>query len=345
MNNNNLISIIVPVYKVPYNLLTKCLDSLTQQKYVDIEIVIVDDGSPDDCGKICEEYAKKDNRIKVIHQENKGLSGARNTGVKNSSGYWISFVDGDDWLEQDTFVNLMKKVDDSFDIILFGTIKDYKYKWFNYTYGNFLKDGKIYTGAECKLVQKELLNFHSNIGDVSARLFRKSLLTDNNIEHDEDIRQGVEAIDFNLRAFEHAKKIIFIEEFYYHYIFNEFSITNYFSEQKCYITLEGYKKIYNYLQSKDNCDELLKVFYLRVIHNIVATAISGFFSPNNKDSYKNKKIKYLAYFNDGLLQETIKNVDKSKIEKKQRLILYLIKHKMFLLVSVLAYIRYMQKNR
>ena len=85
MKKNNLISIIVPIYNVE-KYLKKCIDSIINQTYKNLEIILVDDGSPDNCGKICDEYAKKDNRIKVIHKENGGVSSARNVGVENATG-------------------------------------------------------------------------------------------------------------------------------------------------------------------------------------------------------------------------------------------------------------------
>ena len=94
---NPLISIIVPIYKVePY--LRRCLDSIVNQTYTNLEIILVDDGSPDGCPQICDEYAAKDKRIVVIHKENGGLSDARNAGLKIASGAFISFVDSDDWV-------------------------------------------------------------------------------------------------------------------------------------------------------------------------------------------------------------------------------------------------------
>ena len=95
---NHLISVIVPVYNVePY--LRQCLDSIVNQTYPNIEILIVDDGSPDRCGEICDEYAEKDSRIIVIHQENAGLSAARNAALDIARGEYIMFVDSDDWVE------------------------------------------------------------------------------------------------------------------------------------------------------------------------------------------------------------------------------------------------------
>ncbi len=96
-----LISVIVPVYKVePY--LSRCIDSILSQTFTDFDLILVDDGSPDNCGKICDEYAKKDYRIFVIHQENCGVSVARNNAIewslKNSDSQWITFIDSDDWI-------------------------------------------------------------------------------------------------------------------------------------------------------------------------------------------------------------------------------------------------------
>lgn len=94
---NPKISIIVPVYKVE-KYLPRCVDSILSQTFKDFECILVDDGSPDNCGKICDEYAKKDSRIIVIHKENGGLSDARNAGIDVASGDYIGFVDSDDWI-------------------------------------------------------------------------------------------------------------------------------------------------------------------------------------------------------------------------------------------------------
>lgn len=92
------LSVIVPVYKVePY--IHKCVDSILGQTYTNLEVILVDDGSPDNCGKICDEYAAKDKRVKVIHKKNGGLSDARNAGIDISTGDIIGFIDSDDYIE------------------------------------------------------------------------------------------------------------------------------------------------------------------------------------------------------------------------------------------------------
>ena len=117
------ISIIVPVYKVePY--IHKCIDSILNQTFKEFELILVDDGSPDNCGNICDEYAKKDNRVRVIHKENGGISSARNIGLDVSNGEYIGFVDSDDYIKLDMYERLYNscKVNNA-DISIIGTIE------------------------------------------------------------------------------------------------------------------------------------------------------------------------------------------------------------------------------
>ncbi len=107
MNYLPLISVIVPVFKVE-QYLAQCVESIVNQTYKNLEIILVDDGSPDNCPAMCDEWAKRDNRIKVIHKENGGLSDARNAGMKIASGGYIGFVDSDDWLRNDMYELLYK---------------------------------------------------------------------------------------------------------------------------------------------------------------------------------------------------------------------------------------------
>lgn len=107
------LSVVVPVYNVE-QYLKRCVDSIINQNYPNIEIILVDDGSKDSSGKLCDFFAKQDKRIKVIHQTNGGLSSARNTGIENASGYYINFLDSDDELLPNIFndlIPLMEKMD------------------------------------------------------------------------------------------------------------------------------------------------------------------------------------------------------------------------------------------
>lgn len=112
MKKYPLISVVVPIYKVE-EYLDRCVSSLVGQSYKNLEIILVDDGSPDNCPQMCEGWADKDNRIKVIHKENGGLSDARNAGLKAVTGDYIGFVDSDDWIDVKTYELVLKKMLDT----------------------------------------------------------------------------------------------------------------------------------------------------------------------------------------------------------------------------------------
>ena len=106
----SLISVIIPIYN-DEEYLNQCLNSVVYQSHKDLEIILIDDGSTDRSGAIADKYAKKDDRIQVIHQRNKGASSARNYGLKKAKGEWISFVDADDYLDKEFFKTLLTKAD------------------------------------------------------------------------------------------------------------------------------------------------------------------------------------------------------------------------------------------
>lgn len=115
-----LISVIVPVYKVE-EYLEKCANSILNQTYKNLELILVDDGSPDGCPEICDKIAKQDKRVKVIHKKNAGVSAARNDGIKSAKGKFVAFVDSDDWIEPEMYEKLYaKQQEGDFDIVFCG---------------------------------------------------------------------------------------------------------------------------------------------------------------------------------------------------------------------------------
>ena len=168
----DLISVIVPVYNVE-KYLNRCVDSIINQTYKNLEIILVDDGSTDNCGKICDEYAKIDIRIKVIHKKNGGLSDARNNGIKEAIGKWITFVDSDDYLKSDFLYNLYcinKENKTSIAVAPYLIVTD----------KIIIKDNSIETNK--KITQKEalknmLLDREFTVSACS-KLFKSSLFND-----------------------------------------------------------------------------------------------------------------------------------------------------------------------
>ena len=120
----SMISIIVPIYNVE-KYIRQCIDSICRQTYQDLEIILVDDGSTDACGHICEEYREKDSRVIVIHKDNGGLVSARKAGIRAASGQYIAYVDGDDWIEPDMYRRMYQKMtEQNVDVVMCGRYED-----------------------------------------------------------------------------------------------------------------------------------------------------------------------------------------------------------------------------
>ena len=225
------ISIIVPVYKVE-KWLPECMESLVNQSLKDIEIICIDDGSPDDCGKILDDYAKKDKRIKVIHQENKGLSGARNSGLDVASGEYIIFVDSDDFIHPLTCehtYNCAKK--DNIDILEFKSV----------TFND--GDDHHFSSLSCDKEKNKDIDFSSGEGIdwkdylykfnecAWCHLYKLDLIKRYNIKFPVGITPGEDDC-FNFICLVGTKKIKVIPAVFYHYRLRSGSIMNTLNDEK-----------------------------------------------------------------------------------------------------------------
>ena len=339
------VSVIVPVYNVPKKYLEKCVSSLVNQTLNDIEIILVDDGTPNTSGKLCDGYAKKDSRIKVIHQENKGLCGARNTGVKSSTGEWISFVDGDDWIEPNAYEKLYNiGTKNNVDVVMFGYVKDYPSKSVIMHYDKYFENKKVYnTSEDIAYLQKMILNYNANCAMAPTKFIRKSVIEKYNIYHDEKLRQGAEGIEFNIRLFSKIKSALFLNETFYHYIYNDESITTVHNEKNHQMVIDCFKKIKGEINNDDS--KIMGWFYNRMKYVILTTAISGYFSKSNKEPYKTQKRKFKKYMSDTLVQETLKSKNYQGLSTTRKVTLFFIKHRLFLLVKIISMVRTKQKSR
>ena len=205
MNTNPLITVIVPIYNVEIYL-RKCLDSILTQTYKNLEIILVDDGSPDNCGAICDEYAANDLRIKVIHKVNGGLSDARNAALDIMSGDYVGFVDSDDWIEPDMFEYLLEGINRfSASISICNVINATQYR---YTYPNIEKD-IIYTSdnALLELFFDRMENYAWN------KLYAAALWKDVRFP----VGKNFEDILTIYKTFEKASEIAVLKEAKYYY--------------------------------------------------------------------------------------------------------------------------------
>ena len=264
------ISIIVPVYKVE-QYLRRCLDSIAAQTFTDWECILIDDGSPDSSGAICDEYAARDSRFRVIHQENRGVSAARNEGLDAARGEWIGFVDSDDWIEVDYFLHLVgSAIENKADIIL-GSI--------------CLTDG-----------EKQICNYSSKTGWLSmpkdfawyrqgswAKLIKKSILHKNNIKFPVGITLA-EDLFFTFQIFFYTSSIYGLAASVYYYYQNPHSCTHTISEQKINDEISVIKKIEQILIENNASKEWFD--YLTLKKNVTKSYCLFSFEPPRIDLYR-----------------------------------------------------------
>ncbi|MFN4299814.1 MAG: glycosyltransferase family 2 protein [Thermaurantimonas sp.] len=312
----DLISIIIPVYNVE-KFVDKCIVSCINQTYKNIEIILVNDGSIDSSGEICENYKRIDNRITVYHKENGGLSSARNFGIIKSNGKYITFLDSDDWLELNTLEvahEIISKY--SADIVFWSFIKEFYRN--NIKYKVFPTDNDIEIFANDKLYNirrrtvgllNEELRFPTKTDSfISAwgKLYKSDLIKQNNIKFLDTHLVGSEDVFFNIQAFHFSNKIIYINQFLNHYrMTNESSLTKHHKNTLFY----RFKNLYHTIDDfiiKNNFENSYKIalsnrLVLSLINNCLAIS-----SKNYTVKCKQKLSDLTLILNDDLFRENLK---------------------------------------
>ncbi len=305
MAGNNLISIIIPVYNVaPF--LARCLDSVVNQTYSKLEIILVNDGSTDSCPRICDEYAAKDNRIKVIHKENGGLSDARNAGINAATGELISFVDSDDVLSQQFFQKLLEAL-----VTYNADIAECEFKKFIHeteliSCSDELKNS--FQILEGEIIMEALFKgpFHVMVWNklYKTALLRGRLFPLNRINED---------VFWTYRIFGEASKTVKIDEELYFYRQREHSIMASTYSLKRLDSLHAYEEKIEYLEEKfpNLVKDVRKTYCFLLMENYIQlqlhpnvdpegfhqkTILSKIKKYNNRDEIKNWHWKDVVWF-------------------------------------------------
>lgn len=270
------VSIIIPIYNVEA-FVGKCIESVILQTYENIEIILVIDGSVDNSLYICEEYAKKDMRIKIIQKENGGLSSARNLGIDIATGTYIFFLDGDDWIEKNCIEYCIENKNNS-EIVIFSFIREYRNK--SKSIHLFESECIEFTGTELtNLVRRmvgpitsEMRNPHriEDMNPVWNKLYLHELIK--NIRYTDTQIIGTEDLWFNLQVFNKASKIIYLDKSLYHYRkYNEFSLTRKYNDKLFPRWKNLYLYIDKYIDKNWNSQSVYKkALSNRIIINLLA---------------------------------------------------------------------------
>lgn len=295
--NDIKVSIIIPVYKVPEEYLRNCIESCINQTLKNIEIILIDDGSPDNCGEICDEYALKDSRIKVIHKKNGGVSNARNYGILKSKGEYIGFVDADDWIEKDFYEEMILFGEkNKVDVVVSGFVKEKNNKIIECL---VKEKSKIFNKIEAL---KVLLERKLYVWSPWDKIYKTAILKDNKIFFPKNISMG-EDLDFIWRLFNKIDKIGYISLNRYHYCYRYGSSTVNISAKKKKDSVLVMESILNKCKflNKEIFDRMKEV-YLKEI-----SSYCGLMLIENEIKYRNEIIFY---------QKKIRTLRKSLLRNK-----------------------------
>ncbi len=289
------ISIILPCYNVA-DYLPKCLDTIINQTYTNIEIICVDDGSPDNSIDILNEYKNKDNRIIVVSQKNQGLSGARNTGASYVTGEYIMYVDSDDWIDLETCEKAVNAaVNNDADLVIWNYIREYH----NNPLPRFIlgNDKLIFDGEECRekihrrivgLYNEELSSPETADSLVTAwgKLYKSDLILNNNIKFVDTKLIGTEDALFNIYALNNIKRAVYIPDCLYHYRKdNDISLTSVYKSK----LFSQWQYLYSLIEEFIE-EQKLDDTYKTALNNRICLGIIGL-GLNIMNSEKTNKIK------------------------------------------------------
>ena len=341
-------SIIVPVYKVKKEYLDQCVTSLTDQTYRDIEIILVDDGSPDDCGKYCDEYAANDERIRVIHQANGGVSSARNHGIHHVRGEWILFVDSDDWLEPnacEVIFNYTQNTDS--DIVEYGTYKNYADRELAMKRDIGKKSQYCADDPEDKLylyrktIQPPKFTKNALATSTTYYIWNKAFRTNFILEKQIEFPVGVPLSEdkvFFMRCLLRFQKISYVQDILYHYRQNSASASHKYLENsdKDRLKLIGilHELVDQMIQELSSvipeaAKQLKKDLNDFIIMISSAVIFKKFYHKDWPYANRMRKPQAKAFLNDPLIKEAFDHAQLKTYTPKNVLRIWLLKHHLF----------------
>lgn len=353
MKEQPQVSIIVPVYNVE-NYIERCLNSLVNQTFKDIEIITINDGSTDKSLELLNKYAKEDIRISVIDLGDEGVSYCRNLGIEKANGKYIMFVDSDDWIDSSMVEVMYKKAEENkLDLVMCSYIREFKdhskEKIFNLPQEIIYKDNEVKNELLRKLVgpvKEELSNpeMLDALGTVWGKLYRADILKENKIKF-VDLKEIGSAEDtlFNIFTFNYLSKVMFLNKHMYHYWRdNPKSVTSQYNPK----LKEQRKVFFKYISDFIKENNFEQVFE-EALNNRICTSVLGLglieCSKNNKISRINKIKNIKKIINEEYVRNAYKNLELKYFSIHWRIFYFFIKNKMsfcsYLMLSTIEFLR------
>lgn len=336
MNEEPFISIIVPVYNAQ-EYICKCIESILQQQSSAWELILVDDGSKDLSAQICDQYAAKNNKIKVIHQKNRGQGNARNRGTEDAIGKWLMFIDDDDWIEPTLIMDCFPLLRDDIDIFVFGKREVYTSGQKDFSLNIPEKYLTFQTKEELRSLQLNMLNFFNPYKfDLYkapfvtpwGKFIRNSFWKDNNLRFIEGYGEDRPCL---FRAYGCARKVVYYDKILYNYYIHESTMRKYLPN-----ALDRYRlslsTLHNYVM---DIEEVNSEFSKNIKHTDIAyfsyCVMQDYCHRANPQEYRIRKQRFLKDYKD--FKDSFKSADFSILPLDRRIVGYLIKLNNFAILN------------
>lgn len=333
------VSVIIPVYKTEAYL-EQCVRSIINQSYPDLEIILVDDGSPDRCPAMCDAFAAQDSRVKVIHKENGGLSSARAAGIRSASSDYIMLVDSDDWIDQNTVSACVERArQDDADCVMFGYVREYEGNSFytplfetDFSYGVADSEKQVHRrivgplGAELAIPQRI-----DSLSSVCMKLYRADVARRGKIVSERDVGSSEDTV-FNLYALDGCR-ISYLNQCFYHYRkTNTGSLT---AQHKATLS-EKWDKLYRVIEEY-TVQSGREEYYRTPLLNRVACGMIGLGLNEVSDgsSIGEQAEKLRAILNKPLYREAFAQLDTTSCDARWKLFFFLCRKHMTRMLALL----------
>ena len=319
------VSIVVPCYKVE-KYIAELIESLQKQTFKDIEVILVDDGSPDRTGAICDEYAAKDTRLHVIHKPNGGVSAARNDGMRAATGEYIIFADSDDYLPENAIELLYAKAMQTGADIVVGDV--------NQIFANGEKMGRFYDkefvvedeGQIKKLIKTVFYRTYCpwpyqgepafGYGGPWNKLVRKKLLEENGIVFDSRTKGIFDDLIYSAYILAAARKVAYIPQNVYNYRILETSITNTYKKDMPTINGAVFKVWGEFLEKYGQDGAYTAAYYANVLRRFDESLKKYFFSPDNPQSRPERKRELQNTIHSAPYRDIVRYVEAEKLDRR-----------------------------
>lgn len=338
---NELVSVIIPVYKVE-KYLKQCVDSVINQTYQKLQIIIVDDGSPDNCPRMCDEYQKMDSRITVIHKENAGLGMARNTGLEAAVGKYVIFIDSDDWIDSDYVECQVKKMkSENADLLIHG------YKTCDMS-GSFLLKFDVPTkGVTDNVIENvlypTLAPADSVADDITLpigapfKMYLTEIIRNNDLQFNDERKCIAEDVFFNIEYMRLAKRAVFIDCCGYNYRTNPQSISHAYKPSRLDATFAYYEELNKVCRKYPNIMEKIEH---RIERNYIGKCRAALRLIEASDMPHIEKVAETRKLLDNpFTMESLKRFPLQNYNKSLKVVAELMKRRMYRLTLFLFWIR------